>query len=113
MSLDNFLVRPHRREIETFADFRTWHRIDEDAEHAVREKLLRLPSDHEPDPDETREEAKRFDLIAFRLQLAALEGGKEYAKLRQKVRDIAEDLLEQDQYPGRRRTAGAAGSGSG
>lgn len=99
MNLDNFLVRPHRREIETYADFRTWHRIDDDAEHAVREKLLHLPSDHETDPDETREEAKRFDLIAFRLQLAALDGGKEYTKLRQKVRDIAEDLLGKTNIP--------------
>ena len=99
MNLDNFLVRPHRREVETFADFRTWHRIDEDAEDAIREKLLCLPSDHETDPDETREEAKRFDLIAFRLQLAALDGGKEYAKLRQKVRDIADHLLGKANIP--------------
>lgn len=93
MSPDNFLVRPHRRAVEVYADFATWHRIDDDAEAELREKLIRLPSTYDPDADDRREDAKRFDLIAFRLQLAALEGGKEYGKLRAKIAEIADDLL--------------------
>ncbi|MEV5592911.1 DEAD/DEAH box helicase family protein [Streptomyces sp. NPDC052496] len=99
MSPDNFLVRPHRRAVEVYADFTTWHRIDDDAEAEIREKLIKLPSTYDPDADDQREDAKRFDLIAFRLQLAALEGGKEYGKLRTKITEIAENLLDKVNIP--------------
>ncbi|MFJ2080310.1 DEAD/DEAH box helicase family protein [Streptomyces anulatus] len=99
MSPDNFLVRPHRRAVEVYADFTTWHRIDDDAEAEIREKLIKLPSTYDPDADDRREDAKRFDLIAFRLQLAALEGGKEYGKLRMKIMEIADDLLGKVNIP--------------
>ncbi|MFF0511068.1 DEAD/DEAH box helicase family protein [Streptomyces sp. NPDC004250] len=99
MNLDNFLVRPHRREIEVFSDFGSWHRVDDDADTAIREHLLGLPSEFRPDDEETGEEAKRFDLMAYGLQLAALEGGKEFAKLRTKIQDIASNLLTKTNIP--------------
>ncbi|MEU3774804.1 DEAD/DEAH box helicase family protein [Streptomyces sp. NPDC032472] len=99
MSPDNFLVRPHRRAVEVYADFTAWYRIDDDAEAEIREKLIKLPSTYDPDADDRREDAKRFDLIAFRLQLAALEGGKEYDKLRMKIMEIADDLLGKVNIP--------------
>jgi type I restriction enzyme R subunit len=99
MNLDNFLVRPHRREVEVFSDFGSWHRVDDDADTAIREHLLGLPSEFRPDDEETGEEAKRFDLAAYGLQLAALEGGKEFAKLRAKIQDIASNLLTKTNIP--------------
>ncbi|MFI1207843.1 DEAD/DEAH box helicase family protein [Streptomyces sp. NPDC020802] len=99
MNLDNFLVRPHRREIEVFSDFGTWHRVDDDADTAIRDHLLGLPSEFRPDDEETGEEAKRFDLMVYGLQLAALEGGKEFAKLRTKIQDIASNLLTKTNIP--------------
>ncbi|MFF7185076.1 DEAD/DEAH box helicase family protein [Streptomyces sp. NPDC008222] len=94
MNLDNFLVRPHRRHVELFGgDFTAWHRIDDDAAHALSEHVLGLPSDYRPEGEDQGEDAKRFDLLAYRLQLAALEGGSEYARLRGQLREIAEDLL--------------------
>ncbi|MDF9814210.1 DEAD/DEAH box helicase family protein [Streptomyces sp. SPB162] len=93
MNLDNFLVRPHRREIEVFGEFGSWHRVDDTADTAIRDHLLGLPSEFRPDDEEMGEEAKRFDLMAYGLQLAALEGGKEFAKLRTKIQDIASNLL--------------------
>ncbi|MGW0855681.1 DEAD/DEAH box helicase family protein [Streptomyces sp. NPDC002690] len=93
MNLDNFLVRPQRRAIEFFSDFGSWHRVDDEADTAIRDHLLGLPSEFRPDEKDTSEEAKRFDLMAYGLQLAALEGGKEFAKLRAKIQDIASDLL--------------------
>lgn len=99
MNLDNFLVRPHRREIEVFSDFGSWHRVDDDADTAIRDHLLGLPSEFHPDDEETGEEAKRFDLMAYGLQLAALEGGKDFAKLRAKIQDIASNLLTKTNIP--------------
>ncbi|MFD7053846.1 DEAD/DEAH box helicase family protein [Streptomyces mirabilis] len=99
MNLDNFLVRPHRREIEVFGEFGSWHRVDDAADTAIRDHLLGLPSEFGPDDEETGEEAKRFDLMAYGLQLAALEGGKEFAKLRSKIRDIASNLLTKTNIP--------------
>lgn len=99
MNLDNFLVRPHRREVEVFSDFGSWHRVDDDADTAIRDHLLGLPSEFRPDDEETGEEAKRFDLMAYGLQLAALEGGKDFAKLRTKIHDIASNLLTKTNIP--------------
>ncbi|MFF6955666.1 DEAD/DEAH box helicase family protein [Streptomyces sp. NPDC008317] len=98
MNLDNFLVRPHRREIETFGEFGSWHRVDDAADTEIRDHLLGLPSEFRPD-EETGEEAKRFDLMAYGLQLAALEGGNEFAKLRTKIQDIASNLLTKTNIP--------------
>ncbi|NEE47138.1 hypothetical protein G3M55_21290, partial [Streptomyces sp. SID8455] len=72
-------VRPHRREIEVFSNFGSWHRVDDEADTTIREHLLGLPSEYRPGNEETGEEAKRFDVMAYGLQLAALEGGKEFA----------------------------------
>ena len=99
MNLDNFLVRPHRRDIEVLRQFGNWHRVDDDADAAIRDHLLGLPSEFRLDGDETGEEAKRFDLMAYGLQLAALEGGKEFAKLRTKIQDIASNLLTKTNIP--------------
>ncbi|EDY46623.1 DEAD/DEAH box helicase family protein [Streptomyces sp. SPB074] len=99
MNPDNVLVRPHRREIERFADFGGWHRVDDEADGALRDHLLGLPSDHHPASEETGEEAKHFDLLSYRLQLAGLEGRPEFAALRAKVQDLASDLLTKTSIP--------------
>ncbi|MER5768066.1 DEAD/DEAH box helicase family protein [Streptomyces sp. NPDC001985] len=94
MNADNFLVRPHRREVETWGgDFTAWHRVDDASAAVLGETLLGLPSDHWPAGEDRGEEAKRFDLTLHTLQLAALEGGAEYTRLRDRVQDIARDLL--------------------
>jgi type I restriction enzyme R subunit len=100
MNLDNFLVRQHRRHVEAFGgDFAAWHRIDDDAAHALSEGVLGLPSDYWPEGEDKSEEAKRFDLIAYRLQLAALEGGSDYTRLRGQVQELARDLLGKTNIP--------------
>ncbi|MFJ4006522.1 DEAD/DEAH box helicase family protein [Streptomyces sp. NPDC090023] len=100
MNLDNFLVRPHRRHVEAFGgDFTAWHRIGDDAAHALSEDVLGLPSDYWPEGEDRGEEAKRFDLIAYRLQLAALEDGSDYTRLRAQVQELAQDLLGKTNIP--------------
>lgn len=89
MSVDNVLVRPHRRAVERFADQGAWERLDS---HAAREafSLAGLPSAAK-DPDE---QAKRFDLLILKRQLAQLDGDAATAeRIREAVQGIADALL--------------------
>ncbi|MFG2880237.1 DEAD/DEAH box helicase family protein [Streptomyces sp. NPDC048337] len=100
MNLDNFLVRPHRRHVELFGgDFAAWHRIDDDAAHVLSERVLGLPSAYWPEGEDKSEEAKRFDLLGYRLQLAALTGGSDYARLRGQLQELAHHLLGKTNIP--------------
>ncbi len=90
MNVDNFVVRPRRQQVERFAKLEAWLRLDGDARHTLREELAHLPSTASDDD----EEAKRFDLLLLRVQLAILKALPEYETLRQKVQSIAADLLE-------------------
>ncbi|MFF0116355.1 type I restriction-modification enzyme R subunit C-terminal domain-containing protein [Streptomyces prasinus] len=56
MNPDNFLVRPHRREIEVFSEFGRRHRVGDDADTAIRDHLLGLPGEFRPDDEEPGEE---------------------------------------------------------
>src|SRR5262249_52148642 len=44
MSLDNFLVRPHRRYVEKYSADEAWAKIDADARHELIEHVAGLPS---------------------------------------------------------------------
>ena len=89
MTLENVLVRPHRRAVERFAQRESWVNLSNaDAEEALA--LAGLPSAAK-DPDE---DAKRFDLLILRRQLAQLEGDAVTAeRLRGTVQSIAAALL--------------------
>lgn len=90
MNLDNVLVRSHRRAIERFADWTVWTSpMSDDDTSAVRE-LAGLPSARKDDD----EDAKRFDVLMLRRQLAQLEGDAAAAeRVREKVQDIADSLV--------------------
>ncbi len=95
MTTDNVLVRPHRREVERFADAAAWTSLAAaDAKQA--RTLAGLPStvvDRDVD-------AKRFDLLIVRRQLAQLTGDVAGAeKIREVVQAIAVNLLSKDAIP--------------
>lgn len=95
MNLDNFVVRPRRRAVERFASSEAWASLaPEDAEDVL--SLAGLPSAvHDDDED-----AKRFDLLVLRRQLAQLDGDAVAAeRLRQTVQDIASALLTKTAIP--------------
>ena len=95
MNLDNFVVRPARRWVEVFVDEAAWaHLTPEKAADAVTH-LAGLPS-AERDDDE---QAKRFDLLALRLQLSLLEPDPGAERVRRLVQQIASGLLEQTAIP--------------
>lgn len=96
MNLDNFLVRAHRRQVETWAERSRWEAITTDDAAEIIEHIAGLPSTVR-DPDE---DAKRFDLLVLRRQLAQLEGDAVAAeRLRETVQAIAAALLPKRTIP--------------
>lgn len=95
MTLDNVLVRPHRRAVERFRQTDAWGIVTSaDAEQALT--LAGLPTaavlGSEP--------AKRFDLLILRGQVASLEGDVVVAdRIRETVQAIAQDLLGKTAIP--------------
>jgi type I restriction enzyme R subunit len=90
MSLDNVLVRPHRKWVERYADGSAWTALTDESAEDVRTHLAGLPS---ADIDDD-EDAKRFDLLVLRRQLAQLDGDAVAAeRLREQVQAVAIALL--------------------
>lgn len=95
MNLDNFIVRGKRRLVEKYKVPEAWI----DLSDAVRDELL---DDVAPLPTERKsekEEAKRFDLLMFNLELALLKGSKRFDKLKKQLIEIASALDEQVAIP--------------
>lgn len=68
MATDNFIVRAKRRQVEKFQDKSAWDHLGEEDRHELIEHVAALPtSEIDADVD-----AKRFDLLCLRIQLAML-----------------------------------------
>lgn len=96
MHLDNFLVRPHRKLVEQYAQWPSWSTFTAEVAEEVAENLAGLPSSFKDDD----EDAKRFDLLILRRQLAQLSGDAVAAeRLREQIQNIATGLLGQTAIP--------------
>jgi type I restriction enzyme R subunit len=95
MNLDNFLVRPKRRVIEQYLEPAAWQHLDHDDLHTLATEVAGLPSESEAED----EEAKRFDMLLLRLQLALLRHEPSFGRLRDTVIEIAGLLEEQRNIP--------------
>lgn len=96
MHFENFLVRPHRKLVEKYVQWSSWSRLTTGAADEVAENLAGLPSSFKDDD----EDAKRFDLLILRRQLAQLTGDAVAAeRLREQVQNIATGLLGQTSIP--------------
>ena len=95
MSLDNFLVRPHRRAVEKFATAEAWSHLDADAQHELIEQVAGLPT-AVTDEDLA---AKQFDLLVFRAELALLRVDPGFSALRTKIVETASLLEELPNVP--------------
>lgn len=96
---ENVLVRPHAQQVELYAKFDSWQTITPLARDQIVEHLATLPTSYKEAGEENSEEAKRFDLLVLKLQLAALTGDPKFAALRDKVNEIASLLLDQAAIP--------------
>lgn len=96
MTLDNFLVRPHRQLVEEYALWPAWKKVTPEAAEMVAENLAGLPSGH-VDSDE---DAKRFDLLILRRQLAQLQSDTTVMeRIRETVQQIAAGLVGKNTIP--------------
>lgn len=96
MNLENFLVRPHRKLVEHYAHQSAWTTLTVEAAGDVAEQLAGLPSAH----TDNDEDAKRFDLLILRRQLAQLDGDAvAVERLREQIQNIASGLLNQTVIP--------------
>ncbi|MEN3122413.1 MULTISPECIES: DEAD/DEAH box helicase family protein [Janibacter] len=96
MNLDNFLVRPHREWVERYGERAAWDSVSIEEANDLVEHLAGLPSGVRDDD----EDAKRFDLVILRRQLAQLDGDLVLAeRLRETVQEVAVALLGKTAIP--------------
>ncbi|NMM89211.1 restriction endonuclease subunit R [Rhodococcus sp. SRB_17] len=95
MSLDNFVVRPQRRWVETWAQIDAWKRLTAEQLSEVSTHLSGLPTAVRDDD----EDAKRFDALLLNTQLALLRSEPALARLQTKVQQLASSLLELANVP--------------
>ncbi len=95
MNLDNFVVRPKRRWVEKYAKPDAWTVLPEESLSELAHEVAGLPSERGAED----EEAKRFDLLILKLQLAVLRSEPSFDRLRDQVRAIAGLLEEKASIP--------------
>lgn len=95
MKVDNFVVRPHREHVDKFAQLAAWKELGPDEHYELSSEVAGLPTELSDDD----EEAKRFDLLVIRAQLAILQAKPDYASLKERIQEIAGALEEQAAIP--------------
>ena len=96
MPLQNFQVRPFRREVERFQNREAWNSLGVEERHILNTRLASLPSSEK----EEDERLRRFDLKALNMQLASLEGdGSRFETYRRQVVALAALLEEKKAIP--------------
>ena len=95
MNVDNFVVRPRRRFVEKYAKPESWVSLSEEALTELSHEVAGLPSELDPE----NEEARRFDLLVLSLQLCLLRHEPGFARLCDRVKQIAGLLEEKSAIP--------------
>ena len=88
MNVDNFVVRPKRRQVERFQDWDAWGSLDAGARQDLAEHVAGLPSAFRDDALP----ARQFDLLALTAQLLLLRGDTAFEQARTKIVRVAADL---------------------
>lgn len=95
LNRDNFIVRQHRRAVEKYEKPEAWKTLDNETRDELLDEIAPLPSAR----GFGTEEAKRFDLLMFSLQLALLKGSKRFGALKKQLMEIAAALESQTGIP--------------
>ena len=89
MNIDNFIVRPRRKEVERYSQAAAWDEIGTEEIIELQSGLAGLPS-ASPDTDQ---DAKHFDLLILRTQLTLLRSEPGFLALQTQMAGMA-SLLE-------------------
>ncbi|MBI4499818.1 MAG: DEAD/DEAH box helicase family protein [Gemmatimonadetes bacterium] len=95
MNLGNFIVRKQRRLVEKYAKAEAWQKLTDEDRAELAHAVAGLPSELVDDDLE----AKRFDMLMLRLEIAVLRAEPSFERLRDSVRTIAASLEEKDSIP--------------
>lgn len=95
MNLENFIVRGKRRLVEKYQNPEAWDELSDAVRGELLDDVAPLPTERKGEP----EEAKRFDLLMFNLELALLKGSKRFDNLKKQLVEIASALDEQVTIP--------------
>jgi type I restriction enzyme R subunit len=95
MNVNNFIVRPRRRLVEKYADAKAWEALGSDEKTELVDEVAGLPSELVDD----EQEAKQFDLLILRLQLALLRHERSFTRWSEDVKEIASALEEKASIP--------------
>lgn len=95
VNADSFVVRQHRRAVEKYRDPAAWQKLDDETRKELVDEIAPLPTAL----DLGGEEAKRFDLLMFSLELAHLKGSKRFGELKKQLLEIVAALELQMAIP--------------
>lgn len=90
MDVDNFIVRMQRAAVERFQQEEAWKALEPADVEVLQEKISALPSS-QSQPE--GQEAKRFDSLILRLQLAFLQQFSDSSTYQNSIMKLAQDLL--------------------
>jgi type I restriction enzyme R subunit len=96
---DNFLVRPHLELVERFGQPEAWSQLDAEAQELLASTIAPLPSALPEQEGDTDADARRFDLLLYKLQLSLLRGSADFPRLQGQVREVAALLEERHTIP--------------
>ena len=88
MSLDNFVVRPHRRSVEKFQNEGAWEDISPDDRDELSEHVAGLPTALKDD----ELEAKQFDYLVLQTQLSVVRGDASLPSLQERIIKVCSSL---------------------
>ncbi|MBD5657248.1 MAG: DEAD/DEAH box helicase family protein [Candidatus Eremiobacteraeota bacterium] len=95
MTLDNFLVRPKRQFVEKYAQQEAWQTWDLTTRSDLVTEIAGLPTTLSDDDVD----AKEFDLLMLRTQLAVLRSESRFPELQRKIRDLGRALEAIENIP--------------
>ncbi len=94
MNLDNFIVRTQRRHVEKYQKPDAWLNLGDKELEELENNVAGLPTELERE----KVEAKMFDLLILRLQVATFSGAQ-FVRLRDQLKEIAASLEEASSIP--------------
>ena len=95
MNLNNFIVRPKRWLVERYGRAEAWENLGLEQQAELIHEVAGLPSEQTAED----QDAKEFDYLMLRLQLAVMRSEKSFSRLRDQVREIASSLEEKSNIP--------------